>query len=126
MWSVVLYGWPVRMAVEHRGPPFPSAEGCALDKETVPDPSSIQTPAEFLSALRRLRLWSGLSYRQLSKRAAGEQVRQIHPTCRSTPWYRWERPTYGSATTTGHVPAACEGSPWRQDRTWTARCAPRA
>lgn len=35
-----------------------------------PDPAAADTPAEFVEALRRLKRWSGLGYRQLEKRAA--------------------------------------------------------
>ncbi|MGK5627934.1 hypothetical protein ACSNOD_05640, partial [Streptomyces sp. URMC 123] len=38
--------------------------------ETGPDPSPATTPAEFVTALRQLRLWADLSYRQLERRAA--------------------------------------------------------
>jgi len=35
-----------------------------------PDPATATTPGEFVSAMRRLKEWSGLAYRQLEKRAA--------------------------------------------------------
>ncbi|MGH3839807.1 MAG: helix-turn-helix domain-containing protein, partial [Pseudonocardiaceae bacterium] len=35
-----------------------------------PDPAAVDTPAEFVEDLRRLKRWSGLGYRQLEKRAA--------------------------------------------------------
>ena len=35
-----------------------------------PDPAAASTPAEFVGAMRRLKDWSGMAYRQLEKRAA--------------------------------------------------------
>ena len=35
-----------------------------------PDPGQAATPAEFVEALRRLKRWTGMGYRQLAKRAA--------------------------------------------------------
>jgi hypothetical protein len=35
-----------------------------------PDPATVVTAAEFVDALRRLKRWSGMGYRQLAKRAA--------------------------------------------------------
>jgi hypothetical protein len=40
------------------------------DSSTEPRPSSAQSAADFVAAMRRLKAWSGLSYRQLAKRAA--------------------------------------------------------
>lgn len=34
-----------------------------------PDPATVDTPAEFVAALRRLQRWSGMSYRRVEKRA---------------------------------------------------------
>jgi hypothetical protein len=42
----------------------------AADGAGRPDPASAGTPAEFVDAMRRLKDWSGLAYRQLEKRAA--------------------------------------------------------
>lgn len=35
-----------------------------------PDPTKVSTPAEFVDAMRRLKLWTGWGYRQLEKHAA--------------------------------------------------------
>lgn len=40
------------------------------DDHTPPRPETASTPAEFVQALRGLRRWSGLTYRQLAARAA--------------------------------------------------------
>ena len=40
------------------------------DSSTEPHPRSAQSAADFVAAMRRLKAWSGLSYRQLAKRAA--------------------------------------------------------
>ncbi|MEV4195821.1 hypothetical protein, partial [Streptomyces toxytricini] len=37
--------------------------------DTGPDPKDARTPAEFVAAMRRLRSWADLSYRQLERRA---------------------------------------------------------
>ncbi|MER6999820.1 XRE family transcriptional regulator [Streptomyces sp. NPDC000410] len=37
--------------------------------ETGPDPQAARTPGEFVAAMRQLRGWAGLSYRQLERRA---------------------------------------------------------
>jgi tetratricopeptide (TPR) repeat protein len=37
---------------------------------TRPDPATVSSPAEFVGALRRLKQWTGLGYRQLERRAA--------------------------------------------------------
>lgn len=39
--------------------------------EQAPQPQSVTTPAEFVAMLRQLRLWAGLSLRDLERRAAG-------------------------------------------------------
>lgn len=39
-----------------------------------PDPTPVQSPAELVNAMRSLKGWSGLSYRQLEKRAAQEGI----------------------------------------------------
>jgi len=39
-----------------------------------PDPTPVQSPAELVNAMRSLKGWSALSYRQLEKRAAQEGI----------------------------------------------------
>ncbi|WP_327358486.1 helix-turn-helix transcriptional regulator [Streptomyces sp. NBC_01304] len=44
-------------------------DGIAEPPEVSPPPALVRTPAEFTAALRTLRLWSGLTYRQLEGKA---------------------------------------------------------
>ncbi|MFI0976934.1 helix-turn-helix domain-containing protein [Streptomyces sp. NPDC021093] len=44
-------------------------DGCAEPPEESPQPAQARTPAEFTAALRALRLWSGLTYRQIEGKA---------------------------------------------------------
>ncbi|APY84588.1 hypothetical protein A7J05_01335 [Streptomyces alfalfae] len=44
-------------------------DGLAAPPEESPQPARARTPAEFTAALRTLRLWSGLTYRQLEGKA---------------------------------------------------------
>ncbi|MGV4892162.1 helix-turn-helix domain-containing protein [Streptomyces viridosporus] len=45
-------------------------DGFTESVEGPPQPAQASTPAEFTAALRRLRLWTGLTYRQLEDKAA--------------------------------------------------------
>jgi hypothetical protein len=44
------------------------------DRDGRPDPAAARTPAEFVEALRRLKRWAGLGYRQLEKRGTAAGV----------------------------------------------------
>jgi Concanavalin A-like lectin/glucanases superfamily len=52
-------------------------------ESSVPDPREAQTPADFVAQLRRLKAWSGLTYRQLEKEAARQGYALPHSTIAS-------------------------------------------